>query len=261
MNTYRPFLITIVIGALLFIGGRYRLLGPLQDKVSTVIEPVLAAQNAGTSKSITIFSVLTSIRDLARENAALRTDNLALQAEIANLKEIKHENEVLRQELQFSKQSQDTHITAQIVGRTATGIIKDLIINRGSQDGVTVNQAVIAQGFLVGMINTVTEDQATVMMVTNPRTLVPITLQDSRSTGMLRGGISGLSVSDILIDAAANKGETVTTSGLGGLLPAGIPIGRITEVKSKAGDITKKATVTSPLDTTKLEIVFIRKVD
>jgi rod shape-determining protein MreC len=260
MNSiYRPFIISLVIGILLVIGGRFNLTRPLQDRLGYIVEPVLAAENASVAKSVTIFSVLTSIRDLARENAALRGQVVELQAEIANLKEVRHENDVLRGELQFSKQSQDTYVTAQIVGRTATGIIKDLVINQGTNDGVAVNQAVVAQGYLVGMINSVTDTQATVMLVSHPHALIPVSLQDSRSTGMLRGGISGLTMSDILIDAAASKGETVVTSGLGGLLPPGVPIGRIAEIESRAGDITKKATVTSPLDATKLEIVFVRK--
>jgi cell shape-determining protein MreC len=89
--------------------------------------------------------------------------------------------------------------------------------------------------------------------------MIPVIGQDSRATGILRGGISGLSVTDLLIDATITTNESIVTSGLGGELPAGIPIGTIVEVQERKGDITKKASLRSPLDLSKLEMVFVRK--
>jgi rod shape-determining protein MreC len=256
---YRPFIISSLIGLLLLVSSAFGLTEPLVGLYSGLISPVLAAETVATRRGTNWLTVIQSIGTLAKENAELRTKTVALEAELAKLKEVEHENVILKAELQFTAAGQSSFISAQLIGRSSTGIIKDLIIDRGSTDGLLVGQSVVAQGYLIGTLNNVTPRTSTVMLLTNPRSLVPVLLQDNRSTGILRGGISGLVVNDLLIDAPVNRGETVVTSGLGGGTPSGLPIGKIVEVISQKGDITKKATVSSPIDITKLEVVFIRR--
>lgn len=256
---YRPFAGLILLGLVLLIGSRFGATQRLSSFLSWPVQPVLASEATTTRKTVTFFNVITSIRDLARENARLQARTTELEAELTQLKEVKHENDILRQELNFTKETEDTHIPAQLIGRTPAGVIKDIVLNRGERDGVKVGQPVVAQGYLVGVVNQVEERQSKAALLTHPRSVVPVLLQDTRSTGLLRGGISGLTVSDILIDSEVKSGETIVTSGLGGALPAGIPIGRILSVSSRKGDITKRATVAALLDITKLEMVFIRK--
>lgn len=257
---YRPFLILAGLGLLLIILDQFHLTRPLYTAGSWLTQPALAAETKATRKSISLFTIVTSLRDLARENAQLHGRINELEAEVAQLKEVKHENEILRQELKFTQETEDGYVPAQLIGRTPIGTVKDLIINRGSRDGLVAGQAVLAQGYLIGVTAEVQERQSTVSLISNPSSLVPIMLQESRSTGLLRGGISGLTITDILIDATINADETIVTSGLGGKLPVGIPVGKVLAVTAQKGDITKKATVTTPVDTTKLEVVFIRKV-
>lgn len=257
---YRPFAILVAIGLLLALGSHFGLLQPVTHAFNAAIQPALAAETKTTRKSFNLINLLISIRDVNRENIELRKKNVELESQISQLKEVSHENDVLRQELKFTEQTKDQYIPAQLIGQTATGVIKDLIINRGSADNLKKGQAVVAQGHLVGVINAVNTHQSTVILLTNPQSLVSIMAQDSRASGVLRGGISGLTATDLLIDADVKVGENIVTSGLGGELPAGILIGQVVEVTSRKGDITKKASVRSPLDLSKLEMVFVRKV-
>ncbi len=259
MGLYRPYLIIISISLLLIISGQFKLLQPLVSANTAFIEPVIAAENSSTHKAVSLFSIITSIRDLARENGRLREENNNLRAELGNLKEVHHENEVLRSELTFAQKSQQELLPAQLIGRTSVGIIKDLILNQGLVHGVVVGQPVLSQGYLVGTVSSVTDKQSTVLLLSNPRSKIPVMGQDGRASGILQGGISGLTITELLADADIKSTESVVTSGLGGLLPQGIPIGNIIEVQSRSGDITKKATVRSPLDIGKLEMVFIGK--
>lgn len=257
--SYRPWYILLIIGALLLVGRGWQSTIQLVSLIQLATEPALAAESGAARKTINFTAVIASLGDLARENAELRSRNIELEAQLVGLKEVEHENAILRQELSFVKEGGKDYLPAQLIGRSATGLHKDLILNRGRRDGLRLGQAVVAQGFLVGVINHVQESQSTVLLINHPRSLVPALLQDSRSTGLLRGGISGLSLTDILIDAPVQIGETVLTSGLGGELPVGIPIGKVVSLESKKGDITKKAAIVSPNDSSKLELVFIRK--
>lgn len=260
IQIYRPFLIIIAIGLVLAVGSHFGLVTPFTNRLTGALEPVLASEIVITKKGMTLFSIITSIRDLYKENNELRRKNVELEAKLSERQEVGHENEILRNELNFVQETKGEYLPAQLIGRTTAGIIKDLIVNRGTRDGVQVGQAAVAQGFLVGRVESVTDGQATVRLLTHPRSMTPVLGQDSRSSGILKGGISGLTVTDLLIDAPIKTEETVVTSGLGGELPVGIPVGRVIEVIERKGDITKKATVRSPLDVAKLEMIFLRKV-
>ncbi len=258
-SVYRPLAICIISGLLLLGLDRIGATHPLVNAVGLATQPVVAAEQRATQGGVTLFTLITSIKTLYKENIALRRQVAELQAKIDNLKEVEHENTILSQELNFTHENQTDYMPAQLIGRTPAGIIKDLIINRGSADKVITGQAVLAQGFLIGTVNKVEEHQATISLLTHPRALVPAMIQSSRATGLLRGGISGLEMTDLLIDAQIKAGDTVVTSGLGGQLPAGIPIGKVIDISSRKGDITKKASVGTIIDITKLEVVFIRK--
>lgn len=256
---YRPYIITFCFALVVALTAHFGWWQSLASLIQTPIQPVMASETSAGRKTIGFLSVISSLRGLAVENATLQAKIGELEAEIAQLKEVRHENDILRQELGFIKEQPDQYIPAQLIGRTAAGLIKDLIIARGSRDGIVTGQAVVAQGHLIGMVSEVSDRQATVRLVTHPRSLIPVILQESRTTGLLRGGISGLSMTDILIDATIKSGEPIVTSGLGGLLPQGIPVGRVVAVTAQRGDITKRASVSAPVDVTKLEMVFIRK--
>lgn len=256
---YRPWFILLVTGGLLLLTRQWSLNNRLVDVIQLASEPVLAGETHVARQSINLITIMASLRDLARENAELRAGNIELAAKLTELKEVEHQNTILRQELAFTEEVKKDYLPAQLLGRSASGLHKDLVLNRGSRDNITVGQAVVAQGYLVGVINHVQASQSTVLLINHPRSLIPALLQNSRSTGLLKGGLNGLSLTDILIDADIQIGEAVLTSGLGDQFPAGIPIGKVVSIEAKKGDITKSAAIVTPIDPTKLELVFVRK--
>lgn len=257
----RPVLILIILTLAVMTAGHFDWWQSVNGFIRAGAQPVLASETAVSRKSIGFFSIIANLRNLATENAQLRAKVTQLEADLSVLKEVKHENDLLRQELSFVENNREEFVPAQLIGRTTAGLIKDIVISRGERDGIRVGQAVMAQGYLIGAISEVTSNQATVRLVTHPGSLVPVVLQESRSTGLLRGGIGGLSMTDILIDATIAANETVVTSGLGGYLPSGLPVGKVVAVSASPGDITKRSSVSSPIDPSKLELVFVRKAD
>jgi rod shape-determining protein MreC len=182
-----------------------------------------------------------------------------LQSQIAILTEVQHENEILKNELGLAQSTPSTYklAPASIIGRAATGYLKTVIIDRGVKDGVKTGQAVVSQGYLVGVVNQVYDNSSEVNLITDYNSIVPVLLQDSRGTGLLRGGLAGLTVEDIPLNVSIKPSERVVTSGLGGDMPAGISVGKIDEVVSKEGEIFQKVTVSSPIQIYFLEFVFV----
>lgn len=227
--------------------------------INRPLQPVLATEVSASRQSIGLGELLVNLGEIIKENNRLVGHNRELEAKLATLKEVEHENEVLRRELNFIKESPRQYLPAQLIGRAPTGAVKELIINRGQRDGIVAGQPVIAQGYLIGLIGSAGQRQSTVTLLTHPRSSIPVLFQESRANGLLRGGISGLTVSEILIDASVKNGETIVSDSLGGILPVGLPIGTVVSAVERPGDITKKARVNAPVEIGKLETVFVLK--
>lgn len=261
MRNYRHLIIIFTIILLLVIFGKWTK-KPFENVANFLIISPAKAASVISSKTFNLFDIIRSIRNLRAENENLRKENLSLKNEIAELGEVRHENEVLKKELAFSQnesQSEKSLLPAEIVGRSPNSFSEFLIINRGSEDGVSENQAVVSEGFLIGKIVDVTSKTSKVFLINNSTSLVPVVLQNSRGTGLLRGGLDGLAVEDITLDSKVETGENVLTSGLGGELPSGLIIGTVEKIISKSSEIFQKVSVVSPVKLSRLEIVFVVK--
>ena len=222
------------------------------------LKPFSIVSNFTVDKVVSIFGNFTNLNSLGKENQNFIKENLELQGQLAILKEVQHENEILKKEIGFLNTKGDLKLApANIIGRSVSGYLKTVIIDRGEKDGVKQNQAIISQGFLVGTVRQVFLNSAEVILITDSNSLAPVVLQDSRGTGMLRGGFGGLTVEDIPLNIPIKKGEQVVTSGLGGDIPMGLMVGEVEDVVSREGEIFQKVTVKSPIQIYFLEFVFV----
>lgn len=253
------FLITIIIILILgFVLSPY--LMPVKSVIYEITYPVAQFFTRSNDKISNFFRLLKNIGTLSKENKSLVDENISLKAELSSLSEVRHENEILKKEINFSQTYQAYElIPAQIIGRSASGFLQTLKLNKGKNDGVILGKPVLSLGFMIGKISQVDLASSEVELITNYSSLVPIVLQDSRGTGLLKGGLSGLIIEDIALDSKIKIGENVLTSGLGGEFPAGLPVGTVDKIISLQSEIFQKTSVKSPVDFGRLEIVFIIK--
>lgn len=258
MKKFRILLFAFLIIIIGFFIAPTGVLNPARNVLFQMIKPFSIVSNYSVDKVSTFFRSLFSLGSLGRENQKLIIENLELQSQLSILKEVQHENEILKEEMGFLHTKGDLKLVpANIIGRSLSGYLKTIIIDRGANDGVRKNQAVVSQGFLVGTVKEVMGNSSEVILITDNNSLVPVVLQDSRGTGLLRGGFGGLTVEDIPLNITIAKDEQVVTSGLGGDIPSGIIIGNIEEVVSRQGEIFQKVSVKSPIKMYFLEFVFV----
>lgn len=257
MKKFRLLIIAIIFILIGFILAPMGLLSTPKNILFEGLKPFTIVANFTVDKVAMFFGNLQSLGSLSSDNQKLIKENLELQSQLAILKEVQHENEILKKEMGFLNTKGDLKlIPANIVGRSISGYLKTIIIDRGEKDGLKQGQAIVSQGFLVGTVKTVFPDTAEVILITDNNSLVPVILQDSRGTGLLRGGLSGLTIENVPLNIPINKGEQIITSGLGGDVPPGIMVGTAEEVVSREGEIFQKVTVKSPVQIYFLEFVF-----
>lgn len=264
MKKFRPLIVIVILAIIGFLIWPTGALKPIKNGFFLTIKPFSIAGNFTVDRVSLFLKNFTHLGQLAKENQQLIKENLALQSQLSLLKEAQHENEILKKEIGFynASNSLTSHgnlelLPANIIGRSTTGYLKTIIIDRGTKDQVKAGQAIVSQGYLVGTVKEAMENTSEVTLVTDYDSLVPVILEDSRGTGLLRGGLSGLTVEDIPLNVGIKPGEQVITSGLGGEIPFGIMVGKIGQVVSKKSEIFQKATLDSPIQIFYLEFVFV----
>lgn len=232
---------------------------PVRNYFWQALRPVGISLRVTIGRSLPFVKEAFQLGKIIKQNSNLVSENLALQSRLATTSEMSYENEVLKKELGFMKSTDSAKtIPAAIIGQS-NGYLKSVVIDKGQNIGLVGGEAVISQGFLVGTITLVRENNAEVTLLSDFNSLIPAVLQNSRGTGILHGGLQGLTVEDIPLNIGIQKDENVVTSGLGGDIPSGISIGKVTNVISKGSEIFQKVTVASPVDFSNLEVLFIVK--
>jgi len=255
--TTRSVAIAVLI-AVLALGLTERTLGPVRTVVGAVVQPI-SRPFVGLAQSVRSIGVaVQQIKDLRNRNAQLVTDNTALTAQVAELTSLKSENDALRQALNFETAHRDQSLIAsQVIGRSPTSFLDSFTIDKGSDDSVQLRAPVIANGYLVGIVQRVSSRTASVQLITSSNSLVPVVFASSRAQGLLQGGLNGLTVTQVSADAHVANAEPAVTSALGSAVPADLPVGTATTADHNPSSIVQSIHLQSPLHFNQLELVFV----
>jgi rod shape-determining protein MreC len=205
-----------------------------------------------------IWDSYVDLRFVRQENVHLQEEVQALRARLGVVEEGQRENQRLKNLLGLREREAFHVVAAGIVGRDATNWFHTLLIDRGSRHGVERHTAVIAPAGLVGQVVEASASSARVQLITDPVSSVGVLLQGSRVTGLLVGGQSGrLRIRYLPVRAEVQSGEVVITSGLGGVYPKGILVGKVLAVDGRGGALFQEATVEPSVDFSQLEEVLV----
>jgi rod shape-determining protein MreC len=219
--------------------------------------------------SRTISSV-NELADLRKEHAELiRQLERFEELERSNV-EIYQENIRLRQQLDFMRTMRYRRIPAQISGRDPNNLFSAVVINKGSFSGIHNNMAVVAwqDGIqaLVGKVIQTGTFESLVMPVFDINSQVSSRFLVSRYEGIVEG--QGNSETPLLMRFVPkrarndiNIGDIIISSGMGGIFPAGVNIGRVSGVNILEYENTLEVDVIPMIDFSKLEYVFVIEVE
>lgn len=200
-----------------------------------------------------------TLAELEAENAALRAELNALEAQVLSLQEAAAERDRLAAILDYARTfPEPDYLAADVIGRDSSPLLNFFILSRGSASGVFRDMPVVAAEGLVGIITEVTPTTSKVLVITDPSMAVNVRLQDTRAEGVLQGtGTNALSLQFIQQDIALGENELVLTSGLGGTYPPNIPVGVVASTQQRTFDLFQTADVRPRVDFDQLETVLI----
>ncbi|GGK15958.1 cell shape-determining protein MreC [Caldalkalibacillus thermarum] len=210
------------------------------------------------------FETINEWRTLYSENQRLKA-NLQENAKLmARIRELELENESLKRMLDVKSNLRDYQlIAAEVISRSPDRWYQQVTINRGAKHGVKANMAVITTEGLIGRVKSVSQFTSQVELLSDVNRVSHISaiVQGNENIfGVIEGydlERGALLFQKIPKDAPLEEGQTVVTSGLGGIYPRGLYIGQIVEVVPDQYDLTQSALVEPAANLYHLDYVFV----
>ena len=206
-------------------------------------------------------SFFADMDTLKSENEDLKKKNSELEQSLRELEIIKAENDTLKEYVNLKDKYTDyTTVPADVINRDISNYSSTIIINVGSDDGIKEEMTVIADSGLVGHVISVTNNTAKVQTIVDTASAVTSKISTTEDTIVVQGTLedkSTLRANFIPTDAVVLQGDTVETSGIGGIYPKGIHIGTITEVVNTNNITDRYAIVQTAVDFNKLNTVLV----
>lgn len=204
---------------------------------------------------------LGSIGKLARESEYLLMKNQELLAENSRLQNVENENIQLREQLGMLPREKFALEPASVIGIDVKGSGGWMEVDKGMKDGVSEGMPVIvSKGVLIGKVQQVGIATSQIQLITNPKSTVNIMTAKNGSMGVVRGEYGlGLSLDMVMQSDPLSIGDAIVTSGIGGNFPKGLYVGTLQEIHSSESNLFQQGVVTSPVQVSKLQFVFILK--
>lgn len=218
--------------------------------VSSVTYPFVSAANWISDGVSGFIDRWVNADTYKAQNEALNAQLTEMYKRTMDYEALQKENERLREMLELKKDNEDFVFSepCDIVARNANDIYGGFTINRGSDDGLSLNDPVLTSIGLVGRVTGVAPNYAKVTTLLSPQVNVGVFTMRTKTTGVLENDLvsaeKGLCLmSDILKDADIKAGDKIFTSGKSGMFPEGIYVGTVTEVYDDPNGLSKHALV------------------
>ncbi len=181
-----------------------------------------------------------SRNQLLSENDRLHKENLQLQFELQKFEHVKYENKRLRDLLSSSEEVRERVQVAEVLAVDLDQSKRNILINKGKNSGVFINQPVIDAKGVIGQVTQVGLFSSVVMLITDPAHELPVQVVRTglRTIAKGMGTINRLSLlylSNTGLNTGIKVGDLIVTSGIGQKFPKGYPVGTVIEVTPDIG--------------------------
>lgn len=237
------------------------------NAIGTITSPVTRAVYVTTSKVGEVFQSVFGTRQLREEHAQLVAENRQLQERVNIMENVISREDFLNDEYKLMQERKRKYTAANISAKEPGNLFVHFTLDKGSKDSVNVGDTVV-QGTLneenavaEGLVGTVIEvglNWSKVASILDENNNVSFIVNRNQETGVIQGLRDGK-----LYGFMYNKegdirtGDSIYSSGLGGIYPRDIYIGKVAEVLEDENNLLKNVKIESPIDFNKLYRVLI----
>lgn len=206
------------------------------------------------------LSETTRIKNIFAENRVLKEEIAAQSATIALLKESALETSRLEALLQLQNDMTYDLAVARVVAREPSLTSRSIVISVGKDANVFPYMPVINSSGAVGKVIQSMRHLAMVQLLIDPSNRTGVLIQRTREVGILETENGNDFFMRCRTHADVNKGDSVVTSGLGGVYPKGLAVGAVSKIQDSQDPLFKKVFISLGVDFNRLEEVFVMRV-
>jgi rod shape-determining protein MreC len=224
--------------ALLLVDARTNTLAMLRQVTGTALYPLQVAALAPRDALYAAVGYVASVTLLKRENDELRNEQTRNAQALQQGQFLAAENAHLRRLLDASERLPVKSVMSEMLYDTRDPFTRKIVLNRGSQHGVALGQPVIDDTGVIGQVTRLYPFTTEVTLLTDRDQAIPVQVVRSgvRSVAYGRGQSGVLELRFIAANADIRKGDTLVTSGLDGVYPAGLAVATVLSVEHKSAD-------------------------
>jgi len=205
----------------------------IRSAISIILTPVQWLVDIPTGVADDISTVLVDRTALIKDNNQLRSNSIQLEKKVQQMMMLRAENVRLRDLLNASARVDDQVQLAELIGVNPDPFQHQIILDKGSEDGVFVGQPVLDAGGVMGQVVEVALYTNRTMLVTDGRHALPVEVvrNGMRAIALGKGSHGELDITHVTDNADIRVGDLLVTSALGGRFPYGYPLAKIVSVK------------------------------
>lgn len=218
--------------ALMTLDHRQHTLEGIRSTLSLVVYPMQVLVNTPFALADWASESLSSHTTLLRENSQLRNKQVTLEFKLQKMAALEAENRRLRALLQSSSRKWERVLIAELVSVDFDPFKHQILINKGSHDGIFEGHPVLDANGVMGQVNHVSTFTSSVILITDPSHATPVQVNRNglRAIALGTGEPDRLAIPNIPNNTDIQEGDLLVTSGLGLRFPAGYPVATVTSV-------------------------------
>lgn len=216
------------------------------------------------SLTVTVFfpfqftvSQVQRIKNIFADNETLKEKNAQLELRLSELKEKADENDRLRKLIDLDEQFNYKLLASRTMVREPSYKLRSLVLNKGLSDGVAKFMPVVSGDGVVGKVIQVMNGISLVQLITDPSARTSVMLEKNGQVGILKTITGRNFVAKYRTHVDVAEGDTLVTSGFGGIYPRGIRIGVVKKIKETSEPLFKDVVIKPSTDFDHLEELFI----
>ena len=233
----------------------------LKLAIGSLFLPLFGLANSSDQLANKAGDAITTRSELIKQNDALRSENQQLRLQAVQAQETARENARFRQLFGWQQTKTWKLKLAKVVLRDPANWWRTVQIDKGRLDGLTNNLPVLTMDGLVGRVSAVGPATSTIVLIGDRDCKVAAEVMETRDTGVI-GATDPLDNSLVALgflskNAKLTPGQNVMTSGLGGIFPAGIPIGKVADSRPVENGLYTEARVKLAANLGSLDEVWV----
>ena len=253
-----------LVGIMAYAGANGRLTAAPQELLSVAAAPFQKVAAVVSGGVASLWEKYTSIDDVMAENETLKAENAELRQQMVDYDRVKAENQAYKAlESIQSQRPEMSYLSSFVIGRDPLDSFYGFTLDRGTLDGVAVNDAVVSdQGYLLGMVVEAEPTSCKVMTILHPSFNAAGVISRTRENGIITGSADYAADGQCVLtnlDRAteARKGDQVITTGLGGVFPPDLLVGTVQKVEPEVSGKSSVAVIRPGADPRTVKHVFV----